>query len=163
MKKFSKILLLLGALGLTNSLLADGTQTANASANIVDACYIGSVSNISLGNYDPYSSDDLDWATNAGDNFGTISYKCTYGTSYTFTLDDGLHANGTQRRLLSENGDTLNYTAYVDHASGTWTEDDIGYYYSLNYATTGVYAIVSSGQDPSLGSYSDTLTLSMNY
>lgn len=106
---------------------------------------------------------------------GSVTVTCTNGDALTIVLDAGTNASGTQRRLI--NGSSyLNYNLYQPTAAGTaqaspavaWGD---GTGLGSSFATTSngsaqvfnVYGQVPSGQTLTVGSYTDTVTVTLNY
>ncbi len=111
-------------------------------------------------------------ATNAT---GTITVNCTNGDALTIALDAGANASGTQRRLANA-GNFLNYNLYQPTAAGNaqaagpvaWGD---GAGLGTTFATTStgsaqvfnVYGQVPTGQTLYVGSYTDTVTVTLSY
>jgi len=101
------------------------------------------------------------------DSTGRIGVSCTAGVPYTIAINDGLHAQGTQRRMRYGNS-LINYDLFRE-ASHTqrWGSDAaerqarIGNNPNVNYT---VYARVPGGQ-PAIppGDYKDTVLVTVDY
>ena len=126
----------------------------------------------------------------AGMNFGTtpapiannvtttanITATCTYTTPYSIGLDNGLYASGGQRRMKSTSGYFINYNLYVDSgytepwsaASSSTTCSNGAGTCELNTGTGSnqnitVYGLVAPQASPTVGSYSDTVVVTLTY
>jgi spore coat protein U-like protein len=90
----------------------------------------------------------------------------------TVGLDTGLHAAGGSR-FMSNGTDSLQYELYSDSAGGTvWPNSGtnlvgFGPFGSIASQGTGlshtVYGRIFQAQDVSVGSYSDTITATVNF
>ena len=118
---------------------------------------------LNFGAYDPVSAN----AVAPRDTTGTVNVYCTAGTFVTVTLDNGLWASGTNRRLKAVS--FLTYEIYKDAArsviwnvantnTGTSTSNVI----PINGGFTA-YGRIFAGQDVPAGSYSDTILVTVNY
>jgi spore coat protein U-like protein len=145
-----------------------GTGTSNvfftATATVPAECTV-STSSLSFGAYDPVAAN----AATPLDSTGSANVFCTAGTLATVSLDLGTHASGSTRRMLSGVANFLNYEVYKDAArSVIWNtvNTDSGTSTSKNVAINGgflAYGRIPAGQDVTMGSYSDTLLVTVNY
>ena len=118
---------------------------------------------VSFGVYDVFSAT-------ATDSTGTITFKCTGNASVTINLNKGTSATFNPR-VLTSGSNTINYNLYTDAARGSIWGDTTGG--TSNYANANptnnqsivvtVYGRITSGQDVSAGSYSDTITATINF
>lgn len=142
--------------------------TFNVTANIAASCTVVSAANVAFGAYDPTSGSDVDVSAN-------FVHRCTKGTSYTITLSAG---GGTyaSRSMASAgvNTDVLTYQLYRDAgytqvfgdgtaSTFTVTGSGSGINGAGNNLTTAIYGRLTSGQDVSADSYSDTITVTVTY
>ena len=124
-----------------------------------------SATSLNFGAYDPVAAN----AATPLDSTGTVSVFCTTGTLATVALDLGTHASGSTRRMLAGVANFLNYEVYKDAArSVIWNSvnTDSGTSTSKTVAINGgfiAYGRIASGQDVTMGSYSDTLLVTVNY
>jgi len=102
------------------------------------------------------------------DSTGTIRVSCTPNVPYTIAISDGLHAQGTQRRMRYGNN-LIHYDLFRD-ASHTqrWGSDAAERQARIGSNTSGwnytVYARVPSGQPPAPpGDYKDTVLVTVDY
>ena len=119
---------------------------------------------LNFGAYDPVTA-------NAGapkDSTATVNVYCTTGTLATASLDNGLWFLGGNRRLKATT-DFLNYQAYRDAArSVIWNavNTNSGTSASKLTAINGgfiAYGRIFAGQDVQVGSYNDTILVTVNY
>lgn len=94
---------------------------------------------------------------------GTITYSCPPPAAPTITIDYGLHANGTQRQMLGPGGDLLSYDICQDAACAQpWGLTPVAVA-NGNGASVTYYGRVFAQQDVSVGAYTDTLTVTINF
>ncbi len=128
------------------------------------SCSFVSVTGVSFGSYNVFNPNP----TRAT---GTITYRCTGsgGTNLmTMTLSTG---SGTfQKRTLRSGGETLGYNLYLDAANTQiWGDGSSGtFVFSIDPTSSGrrdvtVYGTIPAGQDVGVGSYADTITVTMNF
>jgi spore coat protein U-like protein len=145
------------------------TATAGLAAMLICArvdaapnCIISTTA-VSFGVYDVFSGT-------ATDSTGTITFRCTGNASVTINLNKGTSTTFTPR-VLTSGSSTLNYNLYTDAARSTIWGDTTGgtsRYSNANPANNTnivvtVYGRITSGQDVSAGSYSDTITATINF
>lgn len=131
------------------------------------SCSFVSVSGVSFGAYDVFSSSPLDTT-------GTITIICTSvgGTdNITVDLSQGGASSFSPRQLARSGGGVLDYNLYVD-APRTTTFGD-GTSGTAHYGPTNppdntnvaitVYGRIGAQQDVPGGSYSDTVVATINY
>lgn len=128
------------------------------------SCSFSSVTGVSFGSYDVFASAPTDGA-------GNIAYECTGGATVMITLSRGNAASFNPRQMLKMGGATLDYNLYLDGAfSAIWGDGT---------ASTFVYGPISppdnsiimvpifgrmpANQDAQIGSYSDTITATINF
>jgi spore coat protein U-like protein len=142
-----------------------GTATNNlaVSANVLGSCTIDPAS-LSFVNYDPSAAVPLD-------SSGTITVRCTQGSSYWIGLGDGLNFSGS-RRMAGGVTEFLAYGLYRDAGyTQAWDNTDGGLPNST--ATTAaagfsaythtVYGRIPVGQNVSTGAYADTVAMTVNF
>lgn len=122
-------------------------------------------SNVVFPDYDVFAASDTTTA-------GTVRFQCTKGqpTPISITLTGGSLLNGS--RSLSGTGlaDRLGYNLFRDAAyTQVWGDGTSGTsVYSVNNRTAAevsvpIYARIPKNQDVSVGSYTDTITATLNY
>lgn len=140
-------------------------------ANVPGSCVIVSDSGINFGTYDPV---DVNKAT-ADTASGSIVIRCTKGSNYRVTLDQGTHADtgstctAPLRRMANAAGtEFINYVINGDD-NATWgctptTNDRGGSATSSNadisFTTNGVAA---ADQDVGTGLYTDVVTYQVTF
>ncbi len=133
-------------------------------ATVPSECTVSS-GTVNFGAYDPVAAN----ATSPKDSTGTVNVYCTVGTLATVALDLGTHASGSTRRMLGTSGDLLTYEVYRDSArTAVWntTNTDSGTSTSkLVPINSGfiAYGRIPAAQDVRIGSYSDTVLVTVNY
>lgn len=116
---------------------------------------------MNFGNYDGFSTTNLDSSS-------TITISCApSNTSYTISLDGGLHGPINNRTMRAANGnDKLTYNLYTDasrsiiwgNGSGS-TQTVPG---SSSFPIT-VYGRIPPGQNAGVSSYNDIVTITVNF
>jgi spore coat protein U-like protein len=122
-----------------------------------------STTGASFGAYDVFATSPLD-------STGSVTYRCAGSASITVTLDKGGAATYNPRRML-KGSEALNYNLYLDASRTTIWGDGTGG--TQNYSnpsvpnntniTVTIYGRIPAGQDVSAGSYSNTITATINF
>ena len=145
---------------------ATATATFTVSANIVASCTVAAT-NLSFGTYNPASGTALTGSS-------TISVYCTNSTPYTVFLNAGTGTGSTftTRKLLnSTTSTTLGYNLYTSSqlttvwgdttaSTGDITGTGAG---TLTAVPATVYGSIPINQDMAPGTYSSTITVTVNY
>lgn len=144
-----------------------GTATSSVpvTATVANNCTISSPAAMAFGNYDPLvanASAALDVSANA------ISVACTNGVTATIGLDLGTNnpASTQTRRMKSGTSDYLTYDLFSDSARTTiWDATNTVSYTAVDTSAVSqtVYGRVAGGQNAPTGSYSDTITATVNF
>jgi len=132
----------------------------------ITSCTV-SVTGVAFGTYTPLQSSALDIN-------GTINIACTGVTgnnSVTVDLSTGASNSYLPTRKLTAGAYTLNYNLYFDAAYtqiwGNGTGGSVQGTATIRRRTPNaslpVYGAVAAGQDPAPGSYTDTITVTVNY
>ncbi len=141
---------------------ATATNTFALSANVNANCSVTATA-LAFGTVDPLSSQT--------DASSTVTVKCTKNTAYSVGLDAGTTSGATvAQRKLANGTDTMDYNVYTaaDHATvwgnsaGSWQTGTGAGMGTSNDLT--VYGRVASGQQNlAVGSFSDTVTVTVTY
>jgi len=138
-----------------------GTFGFDVGATVINNC------NISATNITFTSIGLLDTALTAN---GAITAQCTNGNAYKITLNGG--ANGTlndRKMMRSGGGATLGYELYTDTQFTTpWGDGTLGTSPATNTGTgdaqvISVYGRVPAQSTPAPGTYTDTVTATINF
>lgn len=134
-----------------------------AGASYVEAaqCTVSSTG-VSFGTYDVFSGSPLD-------STGTISFSCNGKEDVEIWLSTGGSGTFSPRRMSGP--DSLDYNLYLDAArtniwgdgtsgTGEYTQDNVPKNTTISVT---IYGKIPAGQDVSAGSYTDTLTLTINW
>jgi len=149
-----------------SSTASAATATANlaVSATVTNNCTI-STSALAFGSYDPVvanASTDLDGT-------GGVNVACTKGVSATIGLGLGSNASGSTRRMTDGSSNYLTYELYQDSGHSTvWGNAGAGLLSpaaapSKAARSFTVYGRVTSNQDATAGSYTDTVVATVNF
>ncbi len=134
----------------------------SASAVVPASCEIDVVNDLNFGTVPGLINNNNDQTTN-------FSFTCTKTTPWKVSLDNGLHANGTVRRMrLDASSNYVQYELYRDSAHNLrWgntldvdTANNTGTGSSQNLT---IYGRVPAPQSIPSGSYSDTVTVTITY
>ena len=134
---------------------ATETTTFHVTATVDPVCSVSSGGDLAFG---MYSGPSLNATT-------TVSVTCTLGEPYTVALSNGLHFDGSHRRMEHGASDHLQYDLYSDAArtiawnsTSTVPGTGTGLAQSLE-----VYGRIPGSQIVPLGEYEDTITVTVNY
>lgn len=168
MKCLSKIVLglalpLTGLFAAFPAVAATTTTTVPVTVTVIDSCTV-SASPLTFGNYDSISGGTLD-------SVGTITPICTSGTVYAIALDPGLGNAATvaARKLTGPDGVSMDYGLYSDATRTTMWGDGTSGTCVNNGVGTGlaqsvmVYGRIPAAQSVMVGTYSDTITVTLTY
>jgi spore coat protein U-like protein len=145
-----------------------GTDAASVSANLsvtvsVTVNCTVTTSPLAFGSYDPVVAH----ATTALNGTGLVTVACTKGAAPTVGLGLGSNASGSTRRMTDGSGNFLTYEIYTDNGRTTvWggaTVVSLGAAPSKTGRDTTAYGRVAAGQDVPAGSYSDSVTATVNF
>ena len=146
-----------------------GTASMTVSSNI-DVCCVISTTNIEFDVYDPIDAhSDADLTATGG-----ISSTCTTGSGGNIKIGQGLHASSGStdavpaRRMVhaTDNTKFLEYNVFSDDSFVTKWENATGVAYTGSGIAQPlvVYGSIGMGQtDAIIGSYTDTLVVTINY
>jgi spore coat protein U-like protein len=138
-----------------------GTFTVQAVINA--ACNV-SATTLNFGAYNPGSASALTGTS-------TVSVYCTSGSPYTAALNVGSGGGTFATRTLSSGGSTLDFNLYRDAAYAQIWGDGTASTFTvagtgsglLTANTITVYGQVPISQDKPVGTYSSTITVTVNY
>jgi spore coat protein U-like protein len=136
------------------------TATLTVQAQVLGEC---SATNGTLDflTYDPLSSANADQSA-------TFSVTCTKGTTTSIGLDLGSHASGSTRKM-SNGTDAIAYELYSDSGRSTvWGNSGLSL---VNLAaapsnaarTVTIYGRAAGSQNVGVGSYSDSVTITLTF
>lgn len=110
-----------------------------------------SSSGVVFGSYDVFE-------TTSNDSVGTITVNCSIEIPYTLKLSEG-YGDFNERRLI--NGDNyLIYNLYTDTARNLIWGDGISGKTTAEYS---IYGRIPARQNVSVGSYNDTIIITLEY
>lgn len=113
---------------------------------------------VTFGNYDVFSSQDTDVA-------GTITVSCQSASTYSISLSPGVGSlvarrmtNGVNQLAYNLFTDPQRLTIWGDGSAGTTTVNATG-----TGASYTVFGRIPAGQNAYVGSYSDTIIVTVTY
>jgi len=124
-----------------------------------------STTGVNFGNYDST-------AASPNDSTGSVTYRCNRKDPITISLNDGIWGNIAQRKMRSVSGDELSYSLYKDAARTEVWGGAGGQLYSDpdplgrgagDAVTVPIYARIFPRQDVGAGTYSDSITVTINW
>jgi len=139
-------------------------------ATVITNCNISTISGLTFA-----TSSSL---TSNVDGTGSISVQCTNSTPYSIGLDNGTHASGSQRRMYSAaTGQYISYNLYTDSArSMAWAASTsasscsggtgtcaLGTGTGTTQSAVTVYGRVPPQTTPSIGTYTDSVVVTVTY
>jgi spore coat protein U-like protein len=129
------------------------TNNMVVNANYENSCLIQSATDIDFGAVEHLNNPLM--------GYGSIQLACPTGASMQVSLDNGINAQGQQRRMRNVLGDYIRYNLYRDASrSQTWQGN---VFYAVDSQTIPVYAAVPVQPISSVGQYSDTITVTLTY
>ena len=170
MLKRSFFLVLIAALALAKPAIgASASATMTVTATVIATCTITS-GNLSFGNYDAIGTN----ATAPLNGTASITATCTQGAAATVDIDSGLNPSGTgnsqTRRMKGSGTNYLSYNIYSDSAhSKPWGSKTSGTTVPVTGAggtspvTLTAYGSVPGAQSAPVGSYTDSVAVTINY
>lgn len=153
-----------------------GTSTLSASATVSNNCTVSTAA-LAFGTYDPIGTHRSGGANlNAS---GSITITCVKGVAPTIGLNLGSNASVSIRRMMAGAGQYLSYELYKPptatagaactfSGSVVWGTSGSNLF-SASAAPSKVARIynvcgtVAAGQDPAIGTYSDTVTATVTF
>jgi spore coat protein U-like protein len=152
-----------GVLG--NTISAASTSTSlSVTASVNNNCTISTAA-LAFGAYDPVVTN----ASSPLDGTGTVTIACTKGATTTIGLGLGSNASGSTRRMTDGSGNYLTYEAYQETTHSTvWGNSGAGLFTpaaapSKAARSFTVYGRIAGSQDIPAGSYTDTVTATVNF
>lgn len=152
-----------------------GTSTFTAQATVGKNCTI-STTPVVLGTYDPIGTH----RTNSLNSVGAVTVACVKSVTPTIALSPGQHASGTTRRMRdAANTDYLSYELYKPSTNAAGAP--CSFPGTTPWRTTGtnlltataapsraprtynVCGTVPGGQNPRVGTYSDTVVATVTF
>jgi spore coat protein U-like protein len=129
------------------------------------SCSFVAVSGVSFGSYDVFD-------VSATDSAGSVSYTCSGGATVTMSLSIGSAPSYSPRQMLRMGGGgILDYNLYLDAGRSTIWGDGTSMtgQYGPNMPADGatvvvpIFGRVPAAQDATIGVYTDTITVTINF
>jgi spore coat protein U-like protein len=153
------------ALTAAHHTVSAGTSTGalTVTASVTGVCSIGNAT-LSFGTYNPTSATALPATT-------TVTLTCSLGTPYNIGMSAGSGTGATtSARLMTAGASTLGYNLYRDSGySLNWgntvgTDTLSGTSSTTTSANTiTIYGQIPAGENAAVGSYTDTVTMTVTY
>lgn len=136
------------------------TYFMQTDATVPQACNIISATDLDFG--------QLQLLTTAADSTSTIQVQCPASQSFQVGLNNGLHADGTTRRMQSPGGGYVQYELYRDSARSlrwgqTLDTDTMSGIGTGVASTLTVYGRIPLQATPAAGTYTDTIIITLTY
>lgn len=98
----------------------------------------------------------------------TISVKCTNGTTYRVGLGTGLNSSSVTTRKMKSGSNLLAYSLLQSPGGANWgntpgTDTPAASTGNGSTQTLTIYGSIAAGLTPPIGTYSDTVTATINY
>lgn len=153
MKKFVLMMVVAFLLFAFSSMsYASDTATVNINATVVGVCKFVPPKTTTIS----VSLDPSVGGTVTGSS--TLSFWCTKGTTYTITDDNGLYHGGTTTHRV-KHGSLDEYIPYIFNYTSSGTGQGANNDITLNVSASFAEA---DYEDASAGTYSDTVTMTIN-
>ena len=141
-------------LSAANAMAQTDTNPLTVQAVVASQCTIQSVTNLDFATYDVTSAIPDD------DGVGDVTFACTKATSYDVYI--------TGARTITDLTDTLNYELYADAGRTTVFPNAMPGVVSLpapdnNPITQGIWGRIAALQDVQAGTYSGSVTVTIEY
>ncbi len=153
------------ALPSARAMAATTTTAPTITVNVAAACRV-TPQNLNFGTYDSLAAASLS-------STSQISINCSKNTSFTVELNAGQHAASGFNRNMANGSNLLGYQLYTDSAHTTVWGDGTGGTGTVSGTGTGpgaahtitetVYGEVPAQQSVPVGSYSDTITVTVSF
>ncbi len=151
------------AMPIPAAIASTATTTVTVTATVIDACTVDA-SPLSFGNYNGISGS-------MHDAVAVITPTCTAGTAYAIALCTGLGSGASHatRKLTGPDGASLNYSIYTNSSRTTVWGDGTGGTSVVAASGVGLaqpvqlHGRVPAAQTAMVGSYSDTITVTVTY
>jgi spore coat protein U-like protein len=156
--------LLLIVAGTAPAHAGSASAALNVSATVANNCTISTVA-LAFGAYDPVTTNA---AANL-DSTATVTVACTKGATSTIGMNLGSNASGSTRRMTDGATNYLTYELYQDSGRTTvWGNSGTGLFTPAAAPSKAarnftVYGRVASNQDVPAGTYTDTITATVNF
>lgn len=158
------VLAMAGLSSVTPLKAATTTTTFQVLANVVGVCGVTAV-NMNFGTYDPVVTN----AITPLDVTGNVALTCNTGLTAEISLNLGTSASGSVRRMAGAPSGFLNYEIYLNAgrttvwgttAPNTVVTTAAPSIVTRNYTT---YGRIPAAQDVPIGSFADTITVTVTY
>jgi len=144
------------------------SSSMSVTASVVAMCTVSAPA-LAFGNWDAVTNGSA-----ALDATSTLTFTCTKGSSSVYvTADAGAnstHGGTTTRAMTDGSSNYLSYELYTDSGYTTvWnTTNSGGHTFAPTFATSHtatatVYGQIPSGQDATVGSYADSVSVVINF
>ncbi len=149
----------IAAMGMSTAFAAApfASSSVSSSAEVKDKCLTVAPATISFVEYDATKETTAD---------AKLELYCTKGSTFNVSLGSGDNYAEDSRNLEDSNGNALKYTL-SKLGGGNWGEGSEAQSFTANGLLTKneltVKGKIAAGQDKPAGTYSDTVTVTVNY
>jgi spore coat protein U-like protein len=139
------------------------TGTLTVTASVAGVCTIGNAT-LAFGTYNPTAATAINMTS-------TVTLTCSLGTPYNIGMSAGSGTGATtSSRLMTAGSTTLGYNLYRDsgyslnwgNTVGTDTLSGTSSTSALTNTIT-IYGQIPAGENAAVGSYTDTVTMTVTY
>ncbi len=151
------------AAGMQCASAGTATGTLSVSASVIGVCLIGNAT-LAFGTYNPTAAAALTATTN-------VTLTCALGTPYNIAMSAGAGSGATVTlRVMTASGGTLGYKLFRDsgytlnwgQTQGTDTLSGTSSGSTLTN-TIPIYGQIPAGEAAAIGSYTDTVTMTVSF
>ncbi len=146
------------------------TQTFQVSASIINGCVISGTNTSVFGSLD-FGTQPGVGSVSTGASYiqsTTLTLACTPGTTLNMSINGGSNYSNTRNLKVADNTDLVAYTLYTSAtysaASALPVSQNVALTYSnANNITLPIYGLLQLSGVRRAGTYSDTLTVTLNW
>jgi len=138
----------------TAAMAAQTTNDLNVSITITASCTVNAAT-VAFGTHD---GDIVNYLYNTVD----LTVNCTPGTTYTLGFNPGSNHDGFTRRM-ENGGDYVKYDLYKDSGHTLALDTATNVFTHVDTPPLTVYGRVEGSQTPPVGTYTDTVVMTLTY
>jgi spore coat protein U-like protein len=151
------------AIGCNPATAGTSTGTLSVSASVVAVCILGNAT-LAFGTYNPTSATPLTATT-------TVTLTCSLGTPYNIGMGTGSGTGATTTlRVMTSGANTLGYKIFQNSADTTNWGNTVGTDTYTGTSSTSsltntinIYGQIPAGEAAAVGSYTDSVTMTVTF